>query len=73
LTSDEIGGNSPATIVTASTFAIRGSAFEIRPCFDDKRTESIFFHDYTALSIYGYLEKMLEAARILIGPAGGNA
>jgi hypothetical protein len=73
LTTDEIGGNSPATTVIESTFAIRGSAFEIRPCFGDQHTENIFFHDYTALSMYGYLEKMLEAAKILTGPAGGHA
>lgn len=73
LTADEVGSAKSSTGIDAADFVVRGPTFEIRPTYGDGRAESIFVHEYTALSLLGYLQTYLEAARRLAGPAAGNA
>lgn len=73
ISTDEIGYTSASMTVASARFISRGPTFEVRPVYSDGRTECIFFHEYTALSMYCYLEHYLEAAKELSGPAGGNA
>ncbi|HRL52730.1 MAG TPA: hypothetical protein PK805_00665 [Acidovorax temperans] len=73
LTEDEIGRAGRATVVERATYTVTGTALELRAVFGDGRTESIFLHEYTALSLFGYLQEYLEAADILTGPAAGSA
>lgn len=73
LSEDEIGAAGFRTGINHATFAVRGPTLELRPVFGDGRTESIFLHEYTALSLFGYLQQYIEAAEVLAGPAAGNA
>lgn len=73
ITEDEIGTASLSTGLDRVEFADHGPTFELRPKYGDGRTESIFLHEYTALSLLGYLEQSIEAAKLLTGPAAGNA
>jgi hypothetical protein len=73
LTLDEVGTTGPSSSVFDADFVLRGPTFEIRPVFADQHTECIFFHEYTALSMFLYLDSYLEAGRKLSGPVGGNA
>lgn len=73
LTQAEIGTASLSSGIDRATFAVRGPTFELRPEFGDGRTESIYMHEYTALSLLGYLQQYTEAAKKLTGPAAGNA
>ena len=73
LTEDEIGRAGQATVVERATYTVTGTALELRAVFGDGRTESIILHEYTALSLFGYLQEYLEAADILTGPAAGSA
>lgn len=70
---DEIGRTSVSSSVASAKFIARGPTFEVRPVYCDGRTECVFFHEYTALSMYCYLDQYLEAAKVLSGPAAGNA
>jgi len=69
----EIGTASRGTGIDKAIFSFRGSTLELRPEFNDGHTESIYLHEYTALSLLGYLEEYVEAAKVLTGPAAGNA
>lgn len=73
LTEAEIGTAGLGSGIDRATFALRGPTFELRPEFGDGRTESIYMHEYTALSLLGYLQQYTEAAKALTGPAAGNA
>jgi len=73
LTLDEIGTASLRSGIDQPAFVVRGPTFELRPEYGDGRTESIFLHEYTALSLLGYLQEYTEAAKALTGPAGGTA
>ena len=73
LTEAEIGTAGFASGIDRATFAVRGPTFELRPEFGDGRTESIYMHEYTALSLLAYLQEYTEAAKKLTGPAAGNA
>lgn len=73
LTDDEVGSAKLASGIDLVTFVERGPVLELRPQFGDGRTESIFLHEYTALSLLGYLLEYMEAADVLTGPAAGNA
>jgi hypothetical protein len=73
LTEDEIGRAGLGSGIDRVTFAFRGPTLELRPEFGDGRTESIYLHEYTALSLLGYLQQYTEAAKTLTGPAAGNA
>ena len=73
ISDDEVGRTSRSTSVSDAQFAIRGPTFEVRAVYSDGRKESIFFHEYTALSMYCYLDQYLAAAKVLSGPAAGSA
>lgn len=73
LTEAEIGTAGFGSGIDRATFAVRGPTFELRPEFGDGRTESIYMHEYTALSLLGYLQQYTDAAKKLTGPAAGNA
>ncbi|MBS0483485.1 MAG: hypothetical protein JSR96_15360 [Proteobacteria bacterium] len=73
LSEDETGRASRATGIDQVAFAARGPTLELRPTFMDGRAASIFLHEYTALSLLGYLQEYLEAADVLTGPAAGTA
>ncbi len=73
LTEDEVGRAGRATVIERATYTVTGTALELRAVFGDGRTESIILHEYTALSLFGYLQEYLEAADILTGPAAGSA
>ncbi len=73
LTEDEVGRARRVTVIERATYTVTGTALELRAVFGDGRTESIFLHEYTALSLFGYLQEYLEAADILTGPAAGSA
>lgn len=73
LTESEVGTAQLKTGIDEAQFVFRGPTFEIRPQYGDGRTESIFMDEYTALSLWGYLKKYMEAAATLVGPAEGNA
>lgn len=73
LSEDEIGTAGLKTGIDQATFAVRGPTFELRPVFGDGRTESIYLHEYTALSLLAYLQEYIKAAKTLSGPAAGTA
>lgn len=73
LNEEETGTAGFASGIDRATFAIRGPTFEMRPTFGNGRTESIYMHEYTALSMLGYLQQYTQAAKALSGPAAGNA
>ena len=73
LTSEEIGSAKLSTAVEAIQCVARGATFEARVGYSNGHTQSIFIHEYTALSLLGYLLEYMEAAEILSGPMGGTA
>lgn len=73
LSEDEIGSAGLRTGIGEADFALRGPTLEIRPRYGDGRTESIYVHEYTALSLYGYLQEYMNAAQRLAGPVAGTA
>jgi hypothetical protein len=73
LSEEEIGSAGLQTGIGDADFVSRGPTFEMRPRYGDGRSKSIFVHEYTALSLYGYLQEYMEAAERLAGPAAGTA
>jgi hypothetical protein len=73
LTNDEVGTTRRATSVETAVFSLRGPTFEIRATYHDGHQQCIFMHEYTALSLLGYLQQYLKAATTLSGPAAGRA
>lgn len=73
LSDDEIGTAGLKTGIAEAEFEAHGSMFELRPLYGDGRHGSIFLHEYTALSLLGYLREYLKVADTLSGPAAGNA
>ena len=70
---EEVGGATYKTIVESAEFIARDSTLVIRARYVDGGGEEIFLHEYTALSLYGYLDEYMKALGILTGPAVGNA
>ena len=73
LTSEEIGSAKLSTDVNVIQCVARGATFEARVGYSNGQTQSIFIHEYTALSLLGYLLDYIKAAEILTGPMGGAA
>lgn len=73
LSASEIGGVCPATKVVSVEFVPRGGTLELRAIYGDKNSDCIHFHEYTVISLFGYMDKMLEGAAALAGPVGGSA
>jgi len=73
LSDDEIGTAGLKTGINEAEFVSRGPTFEVQPVYGNGRRESIFLHEYTALSLLGYLQEYMKAAKILTGPAAGSA
>nr|WP_317623840.1 hypothetical protein [Acidovorax sp. SUPP3334]BDH38349.1 hypothetical protein AVHM3334_23120 [Acidovorax sp. SUPP3334] len=73
ITEEEIGTATRSSRIDRTELAARGTVLEIRPEWGDGRTESIYLHEYVALSLLGYLEEYMAAAKVLTGPAAGNA
>jgi hypothetical protein len=73
LSEDEIGTAGLKTGINEAEFVSRGPTFEVRPVYGNGRRESIFLHEYTALSLLGYLQEVMKAVQVLIGPTAGSA
>ncbi|WP_374365167.1 hypothetical protein [Piscinibacter sp.] len=73
LSDDEIGTAGLKTGIGEAEFEAHGNTFELRPLYGDGHRASIWLHEYTALSLLGYLREYLKVADTLSGPAAGNA
>ena len=71
LSSAEIGNSTKKTIVESCSFADQGPTFVVRPVYADTQTAEIFMHEYTAFSLWGYLNEYIEGFDKLSGPAEG--
>ena len=59
LNEEEVGSSSTATRVESCEAADKGSVLAIRPVINGGKIE-LLMHEYTAFSLYGYLEEMWE-------------
>lgn len=73
LSASEIGNVRTATKVISPEFVSRGETLELRANYEDNHSENLYFHEYTAISLFGYVKEMLERGAALSGPAGGSA
>lgn len=73
LTEDEIGTPKISTGIIEASCVVRGPTLELRPVYGDGHQHNIFMHEYTAFSLFGYLEEYIAAAKVLSGPAAGTA
>ncbi|MGY8573500.1 hypothetical protein L0936_19490 [Paracidovorax citrulli] len=73
LTEQEIGTATIASRIDRTELVARGTTLELRPKWGDGHNESLYLHEYVALSLLVYLDEYMDAARRLTGPAAGNA
>ena len=73
LSDEEVGTPTMSSGILDVAFIARGTTFELRADYGDGRTGHIFLHEYTAFSLFGYLEEYIAAAKTLSGPAAGHA
>lgn len=71
LTSEEIGSPTANTQVVSCLFSDHGPTFAIELTGRDGSAKKVFMHEYTAFSLYGYLQEYIKAFDELSGPAVG--
>lgn len=71
LSSAEVGNSTKNTRVESCSFADQGPTFVVRPVYGDTQTIEIFMHEYTAFSLWGYINEYIEVFDKLNVPVDG--
>lgn len=72
LTQEEIGASSPATRVSNCSFSAREDGFLLRCKFAASQPIELPMHEYTAFSLWAYIDAVLTGYRTLSGPHVGS-
>lgn len=67
----EIGNLYPETKINKCSYKDRGENLELCLEFCNNATSSIFLHEYTVFSLYGYIYKMIEGFDAMSNHEGG--
>lgn len=73
LTDDETGTVTDSSAVQTMTSESAADFLDLFLTMFDERQQRFTMHEYTALSLYGYVQEYLAAASQLAGPAAGRA
>lgn len=71
LSEPETGTSTAATKVKECAYKDRGPTFELSIAFENNSNTSLFLHEYTAFSIFGYLRQMIDGFKKMSSHEGG--